>query len=191
MFSKISPELKTAVLQLPEKEKDKILLRLIRKDRTLIQQLHFQLLEDQIDLEERRDRTLKLVNLEIDRIKKQLEAHKYYNPRDLLLDLRGMSGIVNQHFLITKDKTGEIDLRLHILSQTFQYAGKFFEYANHANEKLLTYIIGRIKNVFNTYDKLHEDIQYDYSETLNEVLAFAYSSVLKNYLLELAIPQEV
>lgn len=191
MFSKVSPELKTAILQLPEKEKDKLLLRLIRKDRTLIQQLHFQLLEDQIDLEERRARTLKLVNLELDRIERQLGAHKYYNPRDLLLDLRSMSGLVNQHFLITKDKLGEIDLRLHILSLTFHHAGKFFEYANHANEKLLAYCIGRIKNVVTAYDKLHEDLQYDYTEKLNEVLEFAYSSALKNYLLELAIPQEV
>ena len=93
MFSKISPELKTAILELPEKEKDKLLLRLIRKDRTLIQQLHFQLLEGPTDLEDRHERTLKLVNLEIDRIEKQLGARKYYNPRDLLLDLRSMSGM--------------------------------------------------------------------------------------------------
>lgn len=191
MFSKVSPELKTSILQLPEKEKDKLLLRLIRKDRTLIQQLHFQLLEDQIDLEERRQRTLKLVNLEIDRMERQLGAHKYYNPRDLLLDLRSMSGIVNQHFLITKDKLGEVELRLHILSMTFRHAGKFFEYANHANEKLLSYCVGRIKNVFTAYEKLHEDLQFDYTEKLNELLEFAYSSALKNYLLELSIPQEV
>jgi hypothetical protein len=191
MFSKVSPELKNSILQLPEKEKDKLLLRLIRKDRTLIQQLHFQLLEDQIDLEERRERTLKFVNLEIDRMERQLGAHKYYNPRDLLLDLRSMSGIVNQHSLITKDKLGEIELRLHIISLTFHHAGKFFEYANHANEKLLAYCIGRIKNVFASFDKLHEDLQYDYTEKLNEVLGFAYSSALKNDLLELGIPQEV
>ena len=191
MFSKVSPELKTAVLQLPEKEKDKLLLRLIRKDKTLIQQLHFQLLEDQIDLEERRERTFKLVNLEIDRMERQLGAHKYYNPRDLLLDLRSMSGLVNQHFLITKDKLGEVELRLHIISMTFHHAGKFFDYANHANDRLLSYCTGRIKNVFTAYDKLHEDLQYDYTEKLNEILEFAYSSALKNYLLELAIPQEV
>lgn len=188
---KVSLELKTAVLDLPEKEKDKLLLRLIRKDKTLIQQLHFQLLEDQADLEERRERTLKFVNLEIDRIQKQKGAHKYYNPRDLLLDLRSISGIVNQHFLITKDKPGEIDLRLHILAEIFRDAKRFFEYANHANEKLLVYITGRIKNVFNSYDKLHEDLQYDYKEKLNEVLEFAYSSALKDYLVDLGIPEEV
>lgn len=191
MSIKSSPELKAAILNLPEKERDKLLLRLIRKDLTLIEQLHFQLLEDQIDLEERRERTLKSVNYEITRVKNQLNSLKYYYPRDLLIDLKSMSGFVNQHFLITKDKSGEIDLRLHILSQTFQHIGKFFDHANHANEKLLIYTTGRIKNIFIAYKKLHEDLQYDYKEKINEVLEFSYSSALKNYLLELAIPQEV
>lgn len=191
MSIKVSPELKNAILELPEKEKDKLLLRLIRKDKTLIQQLHFQLLEGQIDLEERRERAFNFVDLEIDRIQKQEGSHKYYNPRDLLLDLRFMSGIVNQHFLITKDKLGEIDLRLHILAEIFNYTSKFFSYTNHTNEKLLVYITGRIKNIFNAYDKLHEDLQYDYKEKLNKVLGFAYSSALKNHLADLAIPEEV
>ncbi len=191
MFSKVSPELKTAVLALPEKEKDKLLLRLIRKDRTLIQQMHFQLLEGEIDLEERRERTFRLVNQEILQVERQLDARKYYNPRDLMLALRSMSGLVNQHFLITKDKTGELEMRLHILNQIFHYAPGFFDYANHANDKLLQYVIGRIKNVHGSYSKLHEDLQFDYAEKFNEALAFAYSSSLRNYLQELAIPEEV
>ena len=36
------PELKEAVLNLPEKEKDKLLVRLIGKDTMLMKQLHFQ-----------------------------------------------------------------------------------------------------------------------------------------------------
>lgn len=191
MFSKISPELKTAILQLPEKEKDKLLLRLIRKDRTLIQQLHFQLLEDQTDLEERREKALKFVNYEIARVQGYLNNLSPYYSRDLLIDLRSMSGHVNEFFLITKDKGGEMDLRLHILSQIFQHTSKFFKHDNYENEKLLIYTTGRIKNIFTAYTKLHEDLQYDYTEKLNEVLEFAYSSALKNYLLELAIPQEV
>ena len=44
------PELKNAILDLPSKEKDKLLLRLINKDETLVEHLHFQLLEDENDL---------------------------------------------------------------------------------------------------------------------------------------------
>lgn len=191
MFSKISPELKNAVLALPEKAKDKLLLRLIRKDKTLIQQLHFQLLEGEIDLEERRERTLRLVNQDLNQLERRLSARISYNPRDLMLILRMISGPVNHHLLITKDKIGELEMRLHIINETFRIAPNFFDYANHANEKLLLYVIGRIKNIFGSYNKLHEDLQFDYTEKFNEALGFAYASSLKNYLQELAIPEEL
>ena len=47
------PELKNSILDLPSKEKDKLLLRLINKDETLVEHLHFQLLEDENDLQDR------------------------------------------------------------------------------------------------------------------------------------------
>jgi len=191
MLVKISPELKSAILALPEREKEKLLMRLIRKDKTLINQLHFQLLEDEDDLEERRAKTLKHINSEINKIRNQGKKSEYYNPRELLLDLRSMSGFVNEHCLITKDKPGEVEFRLYILSEIFSYAGRVFEYENYANEKLLRYVTGRIKNIFTTYNKLHEDLQYDYKERINEVLKFAHSSAIKNYLKEMEIPKEV
>lgn len=47
------PELKDAVLNLSQKEKDKLLVRLVSKDKMLMKQLHFQLLENNDDLEDR------------------------------------------------------------------------------------------------------------------------------------------
>ena len=44
------PALKQAVLDLTEKEKNQLLIRLINKDQVLIEQLHFRLLEDEMDL---------------------------------------------------------------------------------------------------------------------------------------------
>ena len=46
-------ELKEAIIRLPQKEKDKLLIRLINKDQMLIKQLHFQLLENENDLWDR------------------------------------------------------------------------------------------------------------------------------------------
>jgi hypothetical protein len=42
---KIETEFKEAILAMPEKEKDKLLIRLIKKDKVLVNQLYFQLLE--------------------------------------------------------------------------------------------------------------------------------------------------
>src|SRR5690606_19015249 len=115
------------ILDLPIKEKEKLLIRLIRKDKTLINQLHFQLLEDESDLHKRRETALSNIDAAINHIE-TVKHNRYYNPRKLLLDLRMISGYVNSHFLITKDKSGEIELRLHILLETFRNAGEFFQY---------------------------------------------------------------
>ena len=44
------PELKQAIIDLPDKEKNQLLIRLINKDQILIEHLHFKLLEDDFDL---------------------------------------------------------------------------------------------------------------------------------------------
>ena len=41
---KFDPEFKNAILQLPSKEKDKLLLRLLKRDVILANQLHFELI---------------------------------------------------------------------------------------------------------------------------------------------------
>src|SRR5690606_18915830 len=116
MLTKIDAVLQEAILELPQKEKDKLLLRLIRKDKTLINQLHFQLLEDENDLLARRDGALAALDDTLYLMETRLESKRYYTAKDLLKSLRALSGIVNQHVLITKDKLGELELRLHILS---------------------------------------------------------------------------
>ena len=47
------PELKQEILDLTEKEKNQLLIRLINKDQLLIEQLHFRLLENEFDLIQR------------------------------------------------------------------------------------------------------------------------------------------
>ena len=47
------PNLKQEILDLPEKEKNQLLIRLINKDQVLIEQLHFRLLENEWDLIQR------------------------------------------------------------------------------------------------------------------------------------------
>lgn len=190
MLKKLENDLKDAILDLPNKEKDKLLIRLVRKDKTLINQLHFQLLEDECDLESRRATTLISIDTAIRHIE-QVKDNRYFNARKLLLDLRMISGYVNSHFLITKDKPGEVELRLHILLEIFKTVPNFFVHDDYGNEKLLKYITGRIKSVYTTYAKLHEDLQYDYKEKVNTILKFAYSSALKYYVKEIPIPSEV
>ncbi|MCA5004182.1 hypothetical protein [Sphingobacterium bovistauri] len=168
-------ELKAAVLNLPPKEKDKLLVRLISKDKMLIKQLHFQLLEDEVDLEER-------INALRERLNELFEPNRsgiknvamYSHYRALTVLLRQASGMINEHEKVTKDKFSESEFRLLILEAAFEHYPILFQKTYvAAADKLQRYVAARLKTTFNKYDKLHEDLQFDLKESYEKVLAFA------------------
>lgn len=185
-------ELKEAVLNLPEKEKDKLLVRLVGKDRMLMKQLRFKLLENEADLADRIVQVQTELNDHMDRITGTPHARA---PRDyafLLSELRYLSGIVNEHFNVTKDTLSELQLRLSILTWSFREAKSLFDARPFRfNDKLLAYQAGRIKYVWGKYAKLHEDLQFDFRDELNEVLETAWNSGLESYLSLSGLPKEV
>lgn len=169
------PELKEAVLNLSQKEKDKLLVRLVGKDKMLMRQLHFRLLEDQIDLEDR-----------IEKLKSRLEelfaegrnAVKnlpvYSNYKELQSLIRQASGLINEHEKITKDKFSEVDCRIYILNEAFRRFPRLFEKsAVHTASKLHDYVRARIKATYGKFEKLHEDLQFDLQEPMEEMTTFA------------------
>ena len=114
------PDLKEAILNQSEKEKDKLLVRLINKDKKLIEQLHFFLLENENDLINR----IQIVKAELEKVFERTEkgiAKKTsnYKHKELTGYLKSASGLVNEHASITKNKESELDLRLLILEETF------------------------------------------------------------------------
>jgi len=169
------PELKIAILDLPSKEKDKLLLRLVNKDETLVEHLHFQLLEDEKDLVNR----VKLIYEKIDLQYKK--SHHLINQinisrshRQLLLTLKTLSGIVNYHVQITKDKVSEFELRKYILQESFtRYSYLFNKYTTGDNaEKLYKYQLGRLKLISSLFEKFHEDLKYDYETDIVQINSF-------------------
>ncbi len=179
------PELKQAVLSLSAKEKDKLLVRLISKDKMLMKQLHFQLLEDESDLERR-----------IDLLRNQLnglfEQAKISNYLDLNRLIKSASGMVNEHEKVTKDKYSELEFRLLILKNSIaQYPSLFENSYYSSSEKLRKYIAGRIKHAISKYMKLHEDLQFEFREELQEILDFAFSSGLQSYCKALGVSKNL
>ena len=84
MLLKDHKDLKAAITAIPDKEKDKLLLRLIAKDKVLTEHLHFKLLEDESDLEERHQ----LLKEEIDESVEMLNQMRRSTSKDALLILR-------------------------------------------------------------------------------------------------------
>ncbi|WP_262247728.1 hypothetical protein [Parapedobacter soli] len=187
------PALKKAILDLPQAQKDRLLVRLINKDPMLVKQLHFQLLEDESDLDERTEVLLGKLQQLIDRVAGYIpNTNQSRNADSLMGELKYGSGLINEHAAITKDKMSEVRCRLFLVSQSFTHFGQLFErHLYRWNDRLLNYQTGRLKYILGKYDKLHEDLQFEFRDELNDALAFAYQSGMEPYMEAQGLPNEV
>lgn len=182
-------DLKEAILHLPTKEKDKLLIRLISKDQMLIKQLHFLLLEDENDLWSRHK------ELE-DEIKAHfIQLHSTCSRKNssavfqiLLVNLREISGKINEHASITKSKESELKLRLKVFRWSIEYFPDLYsgDHYSKYSAKFYEYQKGRLKLLFGLYAKLHEDLQYEFRDDLEYVISYIqdkteFYTILKEY----------
>lgn len=181
-------DLKAAITALPVKEKDKLLLRLIGKDKVLTEHLHFKLLEDESDLEQR---SLNL-HEEIDDAVARLRAVSKSNSKDVLSVMRALNGKINLHQKVTKDLNSEMELRLHLLKDMpiVIAAGTYGTLYLH-NEKLQTYFVKTTLSVYKKYLKMHEDLQFDLSGSVEEVLNKVYAGSMAHAGKQLGLPEEL
>lgn len=181
-------ELKDAILHLPQKEKDKLLIRLINKDQMLIKQLHFQLLENEQDLWDRH-RELELELHESFMKMQSRLSSKNSNTRFqmALILLRELSGRINEHASITKSKDSELKLRLKVIRWSIEhFTDLYTEY--HTSKfamKFYDYQKSKLKMCFSILSKLHEDLQYEFKEDIRYVVSYVQDiSTIKPLLIE-------
>ncbi|WP_052496299.1 hypothetical protein [Pedobacter lusitanus] len=188
MLLKDHKDLKAAITAIPDKEKDKLLLRLIAKDKVLTEHLHFKLLEDKADLEERHQ----LLKQEIDESVEILNQMRKATSKDALLILRKLNGRVNHHYKVTKDPNTEAELRLYLLkSVPAGYNESVLSPLAKFNERLKTYFLRTTLALYKKYQKLHEDLQYDLKDEFNAVLQKLEQQDLTKAASELGLPKEV
>lgn len=181
-------ELKLEIKSLPEKEKDKLLLRLIAKDKVLTEHLHFKLLEDEHDLVRRQQELLHSIDGGIT----DLMTAKKLNSKETLLRMRKLNGSINHHFKVTKDLNSEMELRIHLLNQVpIEFDESVFSSLYKFNEKLVVYFVKTTVSVLNKYDKMHEDLQFDLKASLNILLDKIYSNKTAAIAKTLGLPKEL
>ena len=169
-MAKLEEQLKAAILKMPVKEKDKLLLRLAAKDAKLLRRLTFELLEGG---ETRDDRAAELR----EQIRQSLHEvdQRGTTPGYLLMYLRHWNARIVEHVDATKDKPGEVTLTVFMLAEAFRtHLNTLRRFPDRRSDTLAPYVVRRTKTLIGKAEKLHEDYFVEFRRDLNEVLAFLW-----------------
>ena len=168
MFSK---EFKKAIQELPNSEKDKLIFRLLKRDLDLANRLYFEL----VDVETVED---KRAAFEIEMLRKiSYFSDRYYSVGYLLQDTRFLSGDINNHVKITKDKFGEISLNLKMLNHLLTINNKRIETVTYSKAyTLCIYVIARAFKILLLIKAIDEDYFLDFKENLSTLGKLIYDN---------------
>ncbi len=171
MATKISDDLKNALLRLPAKDKDKLLLRLITKSDLLVKQLEFDLLEDKSTTDSRAAKIRVKIEQQL-----QNSSGGGQTPGYLLMDFRYTNPTITEHVKVTKDKYGEVALAIYLLATGLRINKEILiKFPRNRFDTLAPYIVKRVQQLLVKIPKLHEDYFFEIRRDLNELLDLIYS----------------
>lgn len=157
------PALKQAILELTEKEKNQLLIRLINKDQVLIEQLHFRLLEDEIDLIQRfEDLKEEILSTLKSEFKKIINAKYTSKGKSYLRLIRTLSSKITHFAKVTKSASYELELRTILLIKSSEIFKSIQNEDSVFGYKIRAYQVSKIKVILKLLDKVHEDLRYDF-----------------------------
>jgi hypothetical protein len=162
---KFEQDFKEALAQLPNKEKDKLILRLLKKDIRLANQLYFELVETR-SVEELRN----MVEQEIEEFFHSRMNH-FYSPGILMMYVRDVSGAITEHVSNTKDKFGEPYLNCFMLISALKNNSANLKQCSKGDTfKFNTYVVARIFKILTQVRALHEDLRFDFQELFEKLI---------------------
>jgi len=164
-MKKISDELKKAIERMPEKEKNKLLLRLVQKDAMLVQQLEFKLLGSESVKDSKKEELLS-----------RIERRRFVDdtPGWLMMNMRELSGDITRYYKVTKDKEGEIELLLALLITGIEKSMPMLKAKQHRAAKFADYVVKKTLLVLGKLSKLHEDYHTEYRKDVDKILRIIY-----------------
>lgn len=165
---KFNEDFKAALAQLPSKEKDKLLWRLIKRDELLARRLEFELLEP-YDAVDKRNELSELI---------QNRIFSFVGRRErlsaILSQFRYLSGDISRHVYITKDKVGEISLNLVLLQVAMQLlSNTSYLFGGKNSQKYVVYMLNKLYRTCMLIKKLHIDYHIeleDDAKKLGEIM---------------------
>lgn len=172
-------EFKKALQLLPEHEKDKLILRLLKHDLQLANKLRFKLLDTdsvQDKREQLKNRIIMLMNK---------ATARYYSAGYLLMEVREISGEINEHVSLTNDKFGEINLNCLMLRLLLEQNSARISAESYDKAYTLSiYIVARVFKILMLLQKQHEDLHLEVEE---DIKALGLLIGKNHYLMKTAI----
>ncbi|ATN06793.1 MULTISPECIES: hypothetical protein [Chryseobacterium] len=158
-----SKEFKAALSAFSSQEKDKLIFRLLRKDKLLSKKLYFELIDPE-NTDDKRNAMEEQVEEKI------LLASKYIgNAKYFLTIIRKISAEITEHVKITTDKFGEVSLNLLMVSKILDYNNDLSRQRFDNVYKLYIYIINKVFKSLVVVKKLDEDYWMEVDEYLRDI----------------------
>ena len=179
----LPPDLRRALFQLPEREKDQILARLVAQDAVLTEQLTYRLLEGSDALENRRAALRAQVDDPV--------RGFHQTPNDLLVILRQLQARLAYHAKVTEDVFGETELSWRLLANVFRHQAAVTARLHGPTQPLLQHLTKRTHEALRQTARLHEDYHVELADTANAVLAALWQSGAAPLAREAGLPQAV
>lgn len=160
---KFSKKFKKALANLPNEEKDRLLLSLLEKDAVTAQRLKFELLDNK-SVEDRRE------EMEV-KIREQIQVlnAKGFLPHTILKTMHYLSGEINTHVKIAKDEFGEASLNLIMLLEVLKACTENIKTQSRPNSNLCVYIIGRSFKILVFIGAMPGDLSVELKEKLHQL----------------------
>jgi hypothetical protein len=177
----LSPDLRKALFNLPQKEKDQLLARLVAQDSVLTEQLAYRLLEGPDALEERRTQLRTQIDDPV--------RGYHQTPNDLLVIVRQLQARISYHAKITEDAFGEVELTLRLLNRVFEHQPTLVSRLHGPTQPLLQHLAKRTHDALRQTEKLHADYHVELSGTIEELLGRLWQSGAAPLARELGVPK--
>lgn len=158
-----SKEFKQALSEFSSVEKDRLIFRLLKKDKLLSKKLYFELIDPETTDQKRE-------KMEENIREKAMLAAKYIgNSKYYLTIIRGISAEITEHVKVTTDKFGEVYLNLFLVNEILENNETFAHQRFENVYKLYIYLINKIVRALLLIKKIDEDYWMEFDEILEKI----------------------
>lgn len=158
-----SKEFKQALSEFSPIEKDRLIFRLLKKDKLLSKKLYFELIDPETT-DDKRNAMEEIISERVSEISRYVANQKYF-----LVLIRKLSAEITEHVKITTDKFGDAYLNLFLVNKVLEHNEKLGRQRFDAVYKLYIYLINKIIKALIQIKKLDEDYWMEFDELLNDI----------------------